>query len=93
MRESGVGDGSHVAEPAWHGAGSPATKHDDANNPLIAGIILGGAFILGVIAILCWTNVIFIDHGQRQTIAFAFGLAAAGDLLVGLYFLTRARHA
>ena len=66
---------------------------DDANKPLIGGIILSGALILGILAILCWSGVIFVDHGQRQTLAIAFGLAAAGDLLVGLYFLTRARKA
>ena len=66
---------------------------DDSNKPLIGGIILSGAVILAALAFLCWTGVIFVNHGQRQTLALAFGLAAAGDLLVGAYFLTRARKA
>ena len=65
----------------------------DDNKPLVGGIILGGALILALLAVLCWTGVIFVDHGQRQTLAIAFALAAAGDVLVGAYFLTRARRA
>ena len=60
--------------------------------PLVGGIVLGGAAILTVIAILCWTGVLPVDHGARPWITLALGLAAAGDAMVGFYFLTRSRE-
>ena len=54
-------------------------------------IVLGGAVILGVIAVLCWTGVLPVDHGARVWIVLALGIAAAADAVIGLVFLSRSR--
>ena len=62
------------------------------NRPLIGGIVLGGAGILALLAVLCWTGVLPVDHGARPMITLALGVAAAADAAVGLFFLTRSRQ-
>jgi hypothetical protein len=64
----------------------------DDNRPLIGGIVLAGAIVLGLLAVLCWTGVLPVDHGARTTISLALGIAAVADLLVGVFFLTRSRQ-
>lgn len=64
----------------------------DNNRPLIGGIVLGGAGILALLAVLCWTGVLPVDHGARAVITLALGVAAAADAVVGLIFLTRSRQ-
>jgi len=59
--------------------------------PLIGGIVLGAAVVLGLLAILCWTEVLPVDHGARRMMTFAFGVAAVADAAVGVFFLTRSR--
>ena len=62
------------------------------NRALIGGIVLGGALILAIIAILCWTGVLPVDHGARLWIVLALGIAAAADAVIGLFFLAKARQ-
>jgi hypothetical protein len=62
---------------------------DDNNRRLIGGIVLAGAVVLGLLALLCGTGVLPVDHGARSMITLAFGIAAAADAAVGLFFLTR----
>ena len=64
-------------------------EHD--NRPLIGGIVLASAVVLGLLAVLCWTEVLPVDHGARGMITLAFGIAAAADAAVGVFFLTRSR--
>ena len=65
---------------------------DDNNRPLVGGIVLGGAGILALLAVLCWTGVLPVDHGARRMITLGLGVAAAADAVVGLILLTRSRH-
>ena len=62
------------------------------NRPLVGGIVLGGAVILGLLAVLCWTGVLPVDHGARVTVSLALGIAAFADTLVGVFFLTKSRQ-
>ena len=63
----------------------------DEHRALVARILLIGAVILAALGVLCWTGMLPVDTGARRVLALAFGLAAAGDALIGLFFLTRAR--
>jgi len=59
--------------------------------PLIGGIVLAAAAILGLLAILSWTEVLPVDHGARGMMTLAFAIAAVADAAVGVFFLTRSR--
>ena len=61
------------------------------NRPLIGGIVLGAAVVLGLLAGLSWTGVLPVDHGARGTMTIAFAIAAVADAAVGFFFLTRSR--
>lgn len=63
----------------------------DDNRPLIGGIVLGASVVLGLLAILCWTEVLPVDHGARSMMTLALGVAAVADAAVGVFFLTRSR--
>ena len=69
-----------------------ATMKDDNNRRVIGGIVLASALVLGLLAILCWTGVLPVDHGARPTLTIALGIAAVADAAVGLFFLTRAER-
>ncbi len=59
---------------------------------LVGKIVLMGAVILGLLATLCWTGALPVDHGARKIVAVALGLAAAADAMIGFFFLTRSRQ-
>ena len=58
---------------------------------LVARILLIGAAVLMLLGVLCWTGILPVDPGARRVLALAFGIAAAGDGLIGVIFLTKAR--
>jgi hypothetical protein len=64
---------------------------NDDNRPLIGGIVLASAAVLGLLAVLCWTEVLPVDQDARGMMTLAFGIAAAADAAVGVFFLTRSR--
>ena len=61
------------------------------NGRLVARILLIGAGLLALLAALCWTGVLPIDHGARKVMTLAFGIAALGDALLGLILLSRSQ--
>ena len=61
------------------------------NRPLIGRIVLGASLILALLAVLCWTSVLPVEHGARRMMTLAFAIAAATDAAVGVFFLTRSR--
>lgn len=63
----------------------------DNNRALVGRILLIGAVVLTLLGALCWTGTLPVDPGARQVLALAFGIAAAGDALIGFIFLTKAR--
>ena len=63
----------------------------DDNRPLIGGIVLAAAAVLALLAILCWTEVLPVDHSARRMMTLALAVAAAADAAVGVFFLTRSR--
>jgi hypothetical protein len=63
-----------------------------AENRRLAGrFLLIGAIVLGVLAALCWTGVLPIDHGARRVMTLAFAIAALGDALIGMFLLARSQ--
>ena len=62
------------------------------HRPLVGSVVLGGAFILALLAVLCWTGVLPVNHEARAMVTLGLGLAAAADAVVGLIFLTRSRQ-
>ena len=62
------------------------------NRPLIGGIVLGGAAVLGLLAVLCWIGVLPVADGARTPISVTFAIAAVADAAVGWIFLTRSRR-
>jgi hypothetical protein len=64
---------------------------NDDNRPVIGGIVLAAAAVLGLLALLCWTEVLPVDHGARGMMTLAFAIAAVADAAVGVFFLTRSR--
>ena len=63
----------------------------DDNRALVGRILLMGAVVLALLGALCWTGTLPVDPGARRVLALAFGIAAAGDGLIGFIFLTKAR--
>ncbi len=63
----------------------------DYNRALVGRILLIGAVVLALLGALCWTGTLPVDPGARRVLALAFGIAAAGDGLIGFIFLTKAR--
>ena len=61
----------------------------EINRSFIGRIVLVGSLVLGLLAILCATGVLPVDHGARFTVAMALGIAAAADAAVGVFFLMR----
>jgi hypothetical protein len=61
------------------------TSYD--NRPLVGRVVLGGAAIMAVLAILCWTRVLPVDEGARPMVALGLAIASAADAVVGLIFL------
>jgi hypothetical protein len=61
------------------------------NRALVGRILLIGAVVLALLGVLCWTGTLPVDPGARPVLALAFGIAAAGDALIGFIFLTKAR--
>ena len=64
----------------------------DDHRPLVGGVVLGGAGILALLAVLCWTAALPVNHGARSMVTLGLGVAAAADAVVGLIFLTRSRQ-
>jgi hypothetical protein len=64
----------------------------DDHKALVGRVLMIGAVVLAVLAVLCWTGTLPVDPGARNVLALAFGVAAAGDALIGLFFLTRSRE-
>ena len=63
----------------------------DDHRPLIGRIVLAAAGVLALLAILCWTEVLPVQHGARRMMTLAFAIAAAADAAVGVFFITRSR--
>ena len=62
-----------------------------ANNRkrMVGRILLMGAAVFGVFAILFWAGAVPVDDRTRGLLALAFGMIAVGDGLVGLILVTR----
>jgi hypothetical protein len=61
------------------------------NGRLVARILLIGAGLLALLAALCWTGVLPIDHGARTVMTLAFGMAAVGDAVMALILLLKSQ--
>ena len=59
---------------------------------LVGRVVLLGAVVLGLLAAMCWTGVLPVDHNARKIVALALGLAAAADAVIGFLFLSRSRQ-
>ena len=64
---------------------------EDRDRALIGRILLIGAAVLALIALLCWTGTLPIDPGARYVMTLAFGIAAFADALLGVYFVSKVR--
>ncbi len=62
------------------------------NRALVGRILLAGALVLGVLAVLCWTGALPVDEGARAVLAMALGVSALADAAIGVFFLTRSRE-
>ena len=61
------------------------------NARLVARILAIGAVVLALLAVLCWTGVLPIDHGARKVLTLAFAIAAAGDALMAVLLFSKSR--
>ena len=61
------------------------------NGRLVARILLIGAGVLGILAALCWTGVLPIDHGAKNVMTLAFALAAVGDALMAVILMFKSQ--
>jgi hypothetical protein len=64
----------------------------DDPKALVGRVLMIGAVVLAAVAVLCWTGTLPVDPGARGVLALAFGIAAAGDALIGFFFLARSRE-
>ena len=62
------------------------------NRALVGKILLAGAVVLGILALLCWTGRLPVDEGARHVLAMALGVSALADAAIGFFFLTRSRQ-
>ncbi|HXG55461.1 MAG TPA: hypothetical protein VNJ03_08805 [Vicinamibacterales bacterium] len=62
------------------------------NRALVGRILLAGAVVLGVLALLCWTGRLPVDERARGVLAMALGVSALADAAIGCIFLTRSRQ-
>jgi hypothetical protein len=61
----------------------------DNRKRLVGRILLMGAGVFALLAVLFWSGVMPVDNRTRGMIALAFGIVAVGDGLVGLILTTR----
>jgi hypothetical protein len=64
----------------------------DANQQLVARILLGSAAVFALLALLSATAVLPIDRGAHRLFAIAFGVCAAVDALIGSILYRRSRQ-
>jgi hypothetical protein len=58
---------------------------------LVGRILLIGAAVLALFGALSWMGTLPVAPGARQVLALAFGIAAAGDCVIGLFLLRQPR--
>jgi hypothetical protein len=63
------------------------------NRALVARVLLCGAVVLAVVAVLCWTGQLPVDPRARGVLATALGVSAVADAVIGFVFLTKSGHA
>jgi len=64
----------------------------DDNRALVGRILLGGAVVLAVLAVLCWSGRLPVEPPARTVLAAALGVSAAADAVIGFVFLTKSRQ-
>ncbi|MEO7408407.1 MAG: hypothetical protein ABIZ92_15500 [Vicinamibacterales bacterium] len=62
------------------------------NRALVGRILLGGAVVLALLAVLCWSGRLPVDPGARTVLAAALAASALADGIVGFIFLTKSRQ-
>ncbi|MEO6213803.1 MAG: hypothetical protein ABIP65_09280 [Vicinamibacterales bacterium] len=65
----------------------------DQNRALVGRILLAGAVVLALLAILCWTGRLPVDPGARGVLGIALGVSALADAAIGIVFLMKSRQA
>jgi len=61
----------------------------DSRKRMVGRILLMGAAVFGILAVLFWAGIMPVDDRTRGLLALAFGIVAVGDALVGLIMVTR----
>ena len=61
----------------------------DNRKRMVGRILLMGAAVFGIFAILFWGGAMPVDDRTRGLLALAFGLIAVGDGFAGLILMTR----
>ena len=64
----------------------------DDNRALVGRILLAGAVVLALLAVLCWSGVLPVDPRARMVLASALGISALADGMIGFIFLTKSRQ-
>ncbi|CAN5727770.1 hypothetical protein BH18ACI5_BH18ACI5_10530 [soil metagenome] len=64
----------------------------DDNRALFGRILLGGAVVLALLAVLCWSGRLPVDPRARTVLAAALAASALADGVVGVIFLTKSRQ-
>jgi hypothetical protein len=64
----------------------------DDNRRLVGRILIGGAVVLALLAVLCWSGRIPVDPRARVVLAAALAASAAVDAVIGFIFLARSRQ-
>jgi len=60
----------------------------DDNRALVGRILLGGAVVLALLAVLCWAGRLPVDPRARTVLAAALTASALADGMIGFVFLT-----